>query len=104
MKDLPVRGSRPEITPLAGESPAPTSAMPNPSAICAMADCVAAQTLSATFVVAAEQLVGCTGMPHTLPSRRRSEEHTSELQSLMRISYAVCRLQKKKTQKQMKTN
>src|SRR3546814_7417282 len=29
--------------------------------------------------------------------RGRSEEHTSELQSLMRISYAVFRLQKKKT-------
>src|SRR3546814_3000479 len=29
----------------------------------------------------------------------RSEEHTSELQSLMRISYAVCRL-KKKSKKQ----
>src|SRR3546814_4265251 len=28
----------------------------------------------------------------------RSEEPTSELQSLMRISYAVCRLQKKKHQ------
>src|SRR3546814_8232884 len=30
---------------------------------------------------------------------RRSEEHTSELQSLMRISYAVFCLQKKKPQK-----
>src|SRR3546814_3702744 len=30
---------------------------------------------------------------------RRSEEHTSELQSLMRISYAVFCLKKKKTQK-----
>src|SRR3546814_1408847 len=30
-------------------------------------------------------------------SRRRSEEHTSELQSLMRISYAVFCLKKKKT-------
>src|SRR3546814_1190629 len=29
---------------------------------------------------------------------RRSEEHTSELQSLMRIPYAVCCLQKKKIQ------
>src|SRR3546814_5966157 len=29
-------------------------------------------------------------------SRRRSEEHTSELQSLMRISYAVFCLKKKK--------
>src|SRR3546814_657117 len=31
------------------------------------------------------------------PPRRRSEEHTSELQSLMRISYAVFCLQKKNT-------
>src|SRR3546814_10578434 len=30
--------------------------------------------------------------------RRRSEEHTSELQSLMRISYAVFCLKKKKSQ------
>src|SRR3546814_4515910 len=32
-------------------------------------------------------------------SRARSEEHTSELQSLMRISYAVFCLKKKKTQR-----
>src|SRR3546814_3586271 len=32
-----------------------------------------------------------------LPSGARSEEHTSELQSLMRISYAVFGLKKKKT-------
>src|SRR3546814_7422743 len=31
----------------------------------------------------------------------RSEEHTSELQSLMRISYAVFCLKKKKTNKQL---
>src|SRR3546814_4210099 len=31
------------------------------------------------------------------PTRLRSEEHTSELQSLMRISYAVFCLKKKKT-------
>src|SRR3546814_4412732 len=31
--------------------------------------------------------------------RRRSEEHTSELQSLMRISYAVFRLKKKRKYK-----
>src|SRR3546814_5511010 len=31
------------------------------------------------------------------PDKRRSEEHTSELQSLMRISYAVFCLKKKKT-------
>src|SRR3546814_8579952 len=33
---------------------------------------------------------------------RRSEEHTSELQSLMRISYAVFCLKKKKTNKHQK--
>src|SRR3546814_8091949 len=32
-----------------------------------------------------------------VPSDERSEEHTSELQSLMRISYAVFCLKKKKT-------
>src|SRR3546814_5127756 len=32
------------------------------------------------------------------PGVERSEEHTSELQSLMRISYAVCCLKKKKQQ------
>src|SRR3546814_1003842 len=32
------------------------------------------------------------------PGCRRSEEHTSELQSLMRISYAVLCLKKKKNQ------
>src|SRR3546814_7666246 len=34
--------------------------------------------------------------PRCAQPRRRSEEHTSELQSLMRISYAVFCLQKKK--------
>src|SRR3546814_5992947 len=37
------------------------------------------------------------------PGIRRSEEHTSELQSLMRSSYAVFCLKKKKTQTQIKT-
>src|SRR3546814_10913718 len=61
---------------------------------------------------------GCAGFPHSLTVaeplrsdtttrsttrksrclRRRSEEHTSELQSLMRISYAVFCLKKKKSQ------
>src|SRR3546814_2032778 len=41
----------------------------------------------------------CRGMGNAtcLMSGRRSEEHTSELQSLMRISYAVFCLKKKKT-------
>src|SRR3546814_10619794 len=36
----------------------------------------------------------------TMGCRTRSEEHTSELQSLMRISYAVFCLKKKKTTQQ----
>src|SRR3546814_9702404 len=36
------------------------------------------------------------GEPPTVLAIRRSEEHTSELQSLMRISYAVFCLKKKK--------
>src|SRR3546814_5764405 len=39
---------------------------------------------------------GCSGM--------RSEEHTSELQSLMRISYAVFCLKKKKTREHSSKN
>src|SRR3546814_7050361 len=40
---------------------------------------------------------------HRHVDRPRSEEHTSELQSLMRISYAVFRLKKKKRTKKPKT-
>src|SRR3546814_1575573 len=40
-------------------------------------------------------LVG-SGVCIPLETQRRSEEHTSELQSLMRISYAVFCLKKKK--------
>src|SRR3546814_5621275 len=48
------------------------------------------------------------GQPGTTRPRRRSEEHTSELPSLMRISYAVFCLKKKtyshKTEKQIYLN
>src|SRR3546814_2288692 len=47
-----------------------------------------------------------SAMIHQLSARVRSEEHTSELQSLMRISYAVFCLKKKKnakTQRQITT-
>src|SRR3546814_2860095 len=37
-----------------------------------------------------------SGQSHVALGAFRSEEHTSELQSLMRISYAVCCLNKKK--------
>src|SRR3546814_1626992 len=41
---------------------------------------------------------------HLTSNRIRSEEHTSELQSLMRISYAVFCLKKKKKQTQRNQN
>src|SRR3546814_8977033 len=44
--------------------------------------------------VAQEKLVAASDVPYTIV--RRLEEHTSELQSLMRISYAVFCLKKKK--------
>src|SRR3546814_5620729 len=43
------------------------------------------------------------GMKSTYKRHGRSEEHTSELQSLMRISYAVFCLKKKKQQKELRT-
>src|SRR3546814_1634102 len=49
----------------------------------------------ASFLVTRMQIGGRAFDRHALP-RDRSEEHTSELQSLMRISYAVFCLKKKK--------
>src|SRR3546814_5400828 len=44
----------------------------------------------------ADDIIGCTiSGTQTGPNRRRSEEHTSELQSLMRSSYAVFCFKKK---------
>src|SRR3546814_7973054 len=43
------------------------------------------------------------GIHQARVTRQRSEEHTSELQSLMRISYAVFCLKKKKTRNINKT-
>src|SRR3546814_5476548 len=46
-------------------------------------------------------LFGCWAHPTTCRKNWRSEEHTSELQSLMRISYAVFCLKKKKKHNQI---
>src|SRR3546814_7325027 len=50
----------------------------------------------AFFIGAAEENADKLGELELLPGCARSEEHTSELQSLMRISYAVFCLKKKK--------
>src|SRR3546814_6091121 len=47
--------------------------------------------------------VAALGYAQYLPKEQRSEEHTSELQSLMRISYAVFCLKKKKNTMKVKT-
>src|SRR3546814_6660703 len=44
-----------------------------------------------------DRVVAKKGLPTRLKIAARSEEHTSELQSLMRISYAAFCLQKKTT-------
>src|SRR3546814_4880156 len=52
-----------------------------------------------TTLVRVNQALTVTGVSTTCTER--SEEHTSELQSLMRISYAVFCLKKKKTKTQI---
>src|SRR3546814_8193730 len=59
--------------------------------------------LPGTLIVSEEEIEGSgmerqliTGIAHDKNEAKRSEEHTSELQSLMRISYAVFCLKKKK--------
>src|SRR3546814_8103023 len=59
------------------------------------ADAAAGRDLLSDAIVRAE-----AGVKRVV--RRRSEEHTSELQSLMRISYAVFCLKKKTTTKTQK--
>src|SRR3546814_7145084 len=54
------------------------------------------QWVTCSFAPAPADSAGrITAPPAILNFRRRSEEHTSELQSLMRISYAVFCLKKK---------
>src|SRR3546814_2984758 len=62
----------------------------NPSAAAFAASPATPQTFAGTLGI------GGGGQPHE--NRQRSEEHTSELQSLMRISYAVFCLKKKKNE------
>src|SRR3546814_7353499 len=63
--------------------------------------CASAVVSATTNVPATMHLIDCGSRPYASARRRmsaiwRSEEHTSELQSLMRISYAVFSLKKKK--------
>src|SRR3546814_6511867 len=55
---------------------------------------------SRRLLIDALHRAGLLREPSPEPTSLRSEEHTSELQSLMRISYAVFCLKKKKQQTQ----
>src|SRR3546814_6118716 len=54
--------------------------------------------LSFIVTIAMLHIVNNLSVPATIFGSKRSEEHTSELQSLMRISYAVFCLKKKNQQ------
>src|SRR3546814_7527676 len=59
--------------------------------------CAKARAIELLCAVAATGVIGRAPGSTQNPTNVRSEEHTSELQSLMRISYAVFCLQKKKS-------
>src|SRR3546814_3474228 len=61
------------------------------------ADTLSGETLTPVILTDAQvtaAFLSPGGRPRRQPAGWRSEEHTSELQSLMRISYAVCCMKK----------
>src|SRR3546814_5352132 len=86
---------------LEGEQPrAPGARVTAPAAVAAAAAVADADIALAARVHAVDQLLAAALQPVGL----RSEEHTSELQSLMRISYAVFCLKKKNKQNRVNTD
>src|SRR3546814_3877673 len=63
-----------------------------------------AKGFAVNAMAAALRAIGCARFLVEIGGELRSEEHTSELQSLMRISYAVFCLKKKKNKKHHKIN
>src|SRR3546814_5458411 len=106
---------RPEPLPLSRESapaqPYPVKALGKvlAGAVHAIGDkvqcpeAIAAQSVLAAAALAVQSHVDVVH-PATGDTRPRSEEHTSELQSLMRISYAVFCLKKKTHQNHHRTH
>src|SRR3546814_1517488 len=66
--------------------------------------CSISRSSSPTVVACAGTTSGSTSRATTSAMPNRSEEHTSELQSLMRISYAVFCLKKKNSTTKHKRN
>src|SRR3546814_2800161 len=99
-REAPARASAPELAELVGQ-PGPVDyasgtkgRVPLVFPPVATATTDGARPWAARSYVAADRLLGARPWP--LIFSARSEEHTSELQSLMRISYAVFCLKKKK--------
>src|SRR3546814_6412928 len=101
-------GSPPGILPAGADAANASLAMSTPPAAHAAAN-VAPPSNSRLFISMCLVLQKRFSLPDCRPTQngrqrfRRSEEHTSELQSLMRISYAVFCLKKKKTTLKHKT-
>src|SRR3546814_1572132 len=75
-----------------GKSQPPPIALYNATSCTAVVACARAQAVSASC---RRRSAASSSIPAISPAAKRSEEHTSELQSLMRISYAVFCLKKK---------
>src|SRR3546814_4000237 len=69
--------------------------LPRPVALAVVIP-LAAQVACTPLVLTTFDEVSVASVPANILAAARSEEHTSELQSLMRISYAVFCLKKKK--------
>src|SRR3546814_2082494 len=69
--------------------PSVSAAMPTPVSL-------TVKTTNSPGVRDSSRAAGPARVTQSAPTASRSEEHTSELQSLMRISYAVFCLKKKK--------
>src|SRR3546814_8837259 len=61
----------------------------SPSAVANSASAIPGATTARLVLLAPAMSLKLRMIPQTVPNRPRSEEHTSELQSLMRIWYAV---------------
>src|SRR3546814_5132732 len=81
-----------------------TSRMPFWFRIAAILDLATSSAKPESLKTTRVSTAGASSFRHATIPLARSEEHTSELQSLMRISYAVFCLKKKTNKKKHKTN
>src|SRR3546814_7722246 len=93
--------------PRSDMSPAPVAHPPSARTAASAGTLYSMRILDPGMASEAEMPTCVDGVKRVAPARRlglRSEEHTSELQSLMRISFAVFCLKKHKQQQQMNSH